>query len=364
MADYVEMSAFAGPTEFEQEKPYLSDSPVFRLALERQAELDKHQFLTVEAALAAGNAVCAELDSLAEAAGLMGAAATLKGPETIVPILTMDPLNETTYLGVRKLTGDIWNPVDPTGVFIGFGTAPKGEYKEVESDGSIIGIPDLKLASVKARLQYMVMDRGTVSALTVLSGRLCAHAPVDTSTVEFAKDTRRREAARALGIISELDLPDAQFFAHNLNATVKSGERRHSRLRSLGHMVRHFVERNYDDLSEMHKDAILDFLKARLRLDSGDLIQVETDTASLEPGTSPGGMLSNISLAGELNDLAFSPHMFHGAMAKDIPGEHAVRLNVRSKRATTPALVVPWDTLDPSNSTFLHIPLEKIRKLK
>jgi hypothetical protein len=364
MTERVDMSDFAGPTEFELDKPYLSDSPVLTAARDQQAEFSNRHFFSVEAALAAGNAACADLDRLAAETKLMGKKVTLKGPDVVIPSVTVDPWNQTIYPFARKLddveiqdpTNVVWNAIEPTGLFAGFGTAPQGNYIETPEG--------LQLVTVQARLQYMVVYEESTSTLTNLGGRPCAHAPVDTTSLEFAKDIRRREAARALGIISELDVPDAQFFAHNLNTTVKSGERRHSRLRSLGHMIRHFVERNYDDLSEMHKDAILDFLKARLRLDSGDYIQVETDTASLEPGTSPSGLLSNISLDGGLDDLVFSPHMFYGAMAKDTPGKRAVRLNVRSKRATTPALVVPWDTLDPSNSTFLHIPLEKIRKLK
>lgn len=362
MAERIDMNSFVGPTEYEQEEPYLSDSPVFKIALERQAELDKHQFPTVKAALAAGNKICAELDRMANETSLMGATATIKGPEILAPTPVVDPLNETSYLTINKVTSDIWGDRSLTGGFMGFGTAIKGVYEE---DNCVLDHQPPKLVSAKVRINYMIMGPSPVSTLTAINATLCAHGPIDTSVVEFALDTYRREAARALGVIARLTVPDAQFFAHNLNALVKPGKHRYTCLRSLGHMVRHFVERNYDDLYDVHKDAILDFIKARLRLDSGDRIEVEADAASIEPDIGPHGVLGKIDrLSTELNDLAFAPYAFHGAMAKDTALERAPRLNVHGKRATTPALVTPWVTSDPSDSFFLYIPFERIRKLK
>lgn len=361
MAERIDMSSFVGPTEFEQVEPYLSDSPVFKAALAYQTELDKHQFTTVGAALHAGNKICAELDHMAREANLMSAIATIKGPEIVTPTPVVDPLNETSYLTINRVTSDIWDDRSLTGGFIGFGTAVKGVYEE---DNFALDHQPPKLISAKARINYMIMSPSPVSTLTALNAVPCAHGPVDTSVVEFAIDTYRREAARALGVITELSVPDAQFFAHNLNALAKPGKHRYTRLRSLGHMVRHFVERNYDDLYDVHKDAILDFIKARLRLDSGDHIKVEADAASIEPDVGPHGVLGKISLSTEFSDLAFAPYAFHGAVVKDTELKRAPRLNVHGKRATTPALVIPWNTSDPSDSVFPHIPFERIRKLK
>lgn len=363
MAERVDMNSFVKPVELDP-TPYLGESWVFTEALSRQRDLRTQRFASIREARQIGRALCEQLDILAAKAGLLTQPAILASPELYLPSTTIEPVNGTEYMRSVLQENDPLDLAEARGIFIGFGASTSGEFEKPTVDGSIVEESDLKLTSARVSIHYQLQVGSRINTLNLVGGVPCAHAAVDVSTLDFTADKRRREATIALGTLTELPFPEAQFFAHNLDSLLEPDERRYYILRSLGRMVRFFVAQHREGITERHKDAILDFLQARLGLYHNEPLEVQADYAISIPQSNKTSMVNKANLTSSVSDLSFAPHAFYGATEKARFGEHAPLQIVSSNALLAPAIVIPWYDHRTDQDTYLQIPFEYIRHLQ
>ena len=338
---------FRAPVELDSE-PYLDENPVWAEALNRQALLAAATFTTIEEAKEAVEKHINHLDAMGGDGNLFGKFATISSPRTYVPVIGLDILAGTygINVAVNEVDEDAFFDL-PTveGYFSGFTHTLQAEMDDAEM-GSIVNI------TPRLHAQVTVTD---LMDLPVMFGKLCSHAAIGPNmTIEFLLDKQRRDASSALGRLAMVGDFDAQQLVHNLNTIVPIDGFDERAIRLAGRIVRMYLDRHADTVDLGYKDALLDFLKSRLRLyyDSSFSVKAIAGIKMLDK-SSPPEFRAGINAVTTVEDVTLTPHFYRqGSVWTASAASHS------------PSVAIRYVDPESGDPEVLNIPFEKIGDLQ
>lgn len=304
-------------------------------------ELNQQRFSSYQEACQAARFYATELDRVVADSEIAGQMVTITGEGIVMPTLVHDANLGSVDISTNEIKSSDDDPL-----------------AEQSVSGEFFGFTSYGMPMNDEKTVYRAVIGYQVAVITKLNlpnfnGTLMAYGPIDSSTYEFLEDRKIKDAAEAIETLTNIDDPSTADIIQQIDDLLSKQARfEQKNLHQVARLIRQQLGEDNQYLTDQHRNALLDLVKARLGLYSSEFFIIDA-ISSIE--TTVYQSKYNIHGAGDgrviVKGVTFAPYYWKNR------DDWTVRPDQQ-------ALSIIIERSDHNNKpTLTSVPFEKIRAL-
>lgn len=257
------MSEFETQPGPKQTRELLVEHPVFFHAHEFQRELEKLGPLEAKDALRVANQLADKLNLVSLMDEVFGKPVRMAGEKIVVPM----PLPDYR-IGAADIIADTLTRNDAF------------DFSELAVNGNFFGFTPFILPTddtkslYYAHLGYQVAISETIH-LPTFYGTLLAYSGISDASLEFVEDKQKKDVKQATSVLETVEHEPSLEVITEINSLLLGKDRYHyENLHKISQLIRRRLGNKNPHITDQHRDALLDLVRARLDLYSEELFYI------------------------------------------------------------------------------------------